>query len=101
MDRLPPLSKEAFIERMRSRVEQVLGSVADAVNAAPTGRVITGSEEKVRDLMAELRQAVFETAVQMRVDEGEKSFSPSAGSGGPVAQQGLAGPHAADDQRAY
>jgi len=75
----PPLSKEAFIQSMREKVEQVLGGVADAVNAAPTGKVITGSEEKVRDLMAELRRAAFEQAVQMRVDAGEKSFSPSTG----------------------
>ena len=75
---LPPLCKEAFITAMREQVEQVLGSVADAVNAAPTGKVITGSEEKVRDLMGELRRAVFEQAVQMRVDAGEKSFSPCA-----------------------
>ena len=76
---LPPLSKEAFIAALRGRVEQVLGEVADAVNAAPTGKVISGSEEQVRDLMAELRRAVFEEAIQMRVDAGEKSFSPSAG----------------------
>ena len=76
---LPPLSKEAFLRAMRGRVEQVLGKVADAVNAAPTGKVISDSEEQVRDLMAELRRAVFEEAVQMRVDAGEKSFSPSTG----------------------
>jgi len=76
---LPPLSKETYIQAMREKVEQVLGSVADAVNAAPMGKVITGSEEKVRDLMADLRRVAFEKAVQMRVDEGEESFSPSTG----------------------
>jgi hypothetical protein len=81
MDRLPLLCKEAFIEKTRGEVERVLGAVADAVNQAPTGRVITTSEEKVRDLMADLRRIVYETAVQMRVDEGEKSFSPSEGCG--------------------
>lgn len=78
MDGLPVFSKDLFIERLRREVEQVLGSVADAVNAAPTGQLITASEEKVRDLMGELRRTVFETAIQMRVDEGEKSFFPSA-----------------------
>ena len=77
MDRLPPLSPESFVEKMRGEVERVLGRVAEAVNQAPTGRVITASEEKVRDLMADLRRTVYETAVQMRVDEAEKSFSPS------------------------
>jgi hypothetical protein len=81
MDRLPPLCRDAFIEKMRSEVERVLGEVTEAVNQAPTGRVITTSEEKVRDVMADLRRIVYETAVQMRVDEGEKSFSPSEGCG--------------------
>ncbi len=49
---LPPLSKELFIQAMRGPVAQVLGEVADAVRAAPTGRVITCGGEKVRDLMA-------------------------------------------------
>jgi hypothetical protein len=62
-------------------VERVLGQVADAVNDAPDGHVINGSEMRVRDLMAELRARVFERAVQMRVDETEGAFSPS---GGPV-----------------
>jgi hypothetical protein len=53
--------------------------VADAVNAAPTGNVISGSEMQVRDLMAELRRKAFEMAVQMRIDSTESSFSPSPG----------------------
>lgn len=81
MDRLPPMSKEAFIEKMRSEVEKTLSEVAEAVNQAPAGQLITGSEEKVRDLMGELRRRVYQEAVQMRAEEGEKSFSPSAGSG--------------------
>lgn len=81
MDRLPPISTEAFIERMRREVEKTLSEVAEAVNQAPAGRLITGSEEKVRDLMGELRRRVYEEAVQMRVEEGEKSFSPSPGCG--------------------
>ena len=81
MDRLPSLSKEAFIEKMRNEVERVLGQVAEAVNQAPPGRLIADSEEKVRDLMAQLRRTVYETAVQMRVDEAEKSFPPSQGCG--------------------
>jgi hypothetical protein len=53
--------------------------IADAVNAAPTGNVISGSEMQVRDLMAELRRKAFEMAVQMRIDSTESNFSPSQG----------------------
>lgn len=101
MDRLPSLDKAAFIEKMRSEVERVLSGVAEAVNAAPTGQVITASEEQVRDLMAEFRRTVYETAVQMRVEEGDKSFSPSAGfdRGEEGPSQGSGSPEHADDQR--
>jgi hypothetical protein len=73
----PKLSREAFIAAMRQRVEEVLGQVADAVNDAAPGHVIRGSEEKVRDLFAQLRQAAYEQAVQLRVDAAEAAFSPS------------------------
>ena len=79
MERLLRMSKERYIAEMRAEVERVLGEVADAVNDAPDGHVIDGSEMRVRDLMAELRTRVFERAVQMRVDETEGAFSPSAG----------------------
>jgi hypothetical protein len=65
---------------MRQRVESLLGQVADAVNAAAPGQIITGSEEKVRDLFADLRQQAFEQAVQMRMDAAEAAFPPSEGS---------------------
>jgi hypothetical protein len=74
------LSREAYIQAMRQRVEEMLGKVADAVNNALPGQVINGSEEQVRDLFAKLRQEAFEQAVQMRVDAAEAAFPPSEGS---------------------
>jgi hypothetical protein len=79
MAELPPLSREQFIEAMRRRVEETLGRVADAINAAPAGQVIAGSEERVRDLFGELRRAAFEQVVPMRIDAAEAAFPPSAG----------------------
>lgn len=76
----PKLAREAYIQAMRQRVETLLGQVADAVNEAVPGRIITGSEEQVRDLFADLRREAFEQAVQMRVDAAEAAFPPSAGS---------------------
>ena len=81
MERLLRMTKERFVTEMRAEVERVLGEVADAVNDAPDGHVIDGSEMRVRELMAGLRARVFERAVQMRVDETEGAFSPSDGRG--------------------
>lgn len=81
MDRLLTMDKEQFIAEMQAEVRRILGQVADAVNGAPTGNVISGSEMAVREAMAELRQKAFEKAVQMRIDSTESSFSPSEGRG--------------------
>ena len=52
----PKLSRDEFIAQMRAKMEAMLGQVADAINDAPPGHVISGSEGRVRDLFADLRQ---------------------------------------------
>ncbi len=101
MDRLLTMDQEQFIARMQAEVRQVLEQVAAAVNEAPTGNVINGSEMRVRDLMGELRRKVFETAVQMRIDSTESSFSPSEERiGDASAEQGAIQPQHGERERA-
>ena len=101
MDRLLMMDKEQFLARMQPEVRQVLEGIADAVNDAPQGNVISGSEMRVRDLMAELRRQALQTAVQMRIDFTESSFSPSEGHAGPgEAEQGSSQPQHAERERA-
>jgi hypothetical protein len=78
MDRLNRLDREELVRRMREDFEQTILKVADAVNDAPDGHLIDGSEEQVRDLLGEFRRRTFETAAQMRVEATENSpaFSP-------------------------
>ena len=80
MESAPKLSRDEFVAQMRKKMEEALGKVADAVNEAPPGRVIAGSEEQVRDVFADLRKHAFETALQMRLDAAEAAFPPSEGS---------------------
>ena len=80
MEPTPKMSREAFIIQMRQKVEEMLGHVADAINDAAPGHIITDSEEKVRAVFADLRRHAFEMGVQMRVDAAEAAFSPSEGS---------------------
>ena len=87
MDPLPPLSPEALLEALRGRFEELCKGIADAVNQAPQGQVINHSEEKVRDLFAELRRQAFQTALQMKVDAAEAAFSPSAGRRWPAPEE--------------
>ena len=101
MERLLTMDKVEYVSRMQAECRRMMERVADAVNEAPTGNVISGSEMQVRDLFAELRQKAYETAVQMRIDSQESSFSPSEGRGGQAqAEQGTLQPQRADGQRA-
>jgi len=79
MEQNPKLSREQFVEAMRAKFEKAMGQVADAVNEAMPGFIITDSEEKVRDVFADLRREAYEMAVQMRMDAAEAAFPPSAG----------------------
>jgi hypothetical protein len=81
MESTPQMSRQEFIDRMRQKMEEALGRVADAINQAPPGQIITGSEEEVRDVFADLRQRAFEMGLQMRLDAAEAAFPPSEGPG--------------------
>jgi Rod binding domain-containing protein len=73
----PTLSADALMEQLRARFEQLCAEVAAAVNQAPAGQVINASEEKVRDLLADFRQATYEAAIQLRTDAAQAAFPPS------------------------
>jgi hypothetical protein len=93
MERLLTMDRQEFVSRMQAECRRIMEQVADAVNDAPTGNVISGSEMQVRDLLGELRQKAFQTAVQMRIDSHESNFSPSEGCGGPLqGEQGAGQP---------
>jgi len=77
MSGAPKVSREEYAKQMKAEMEGYLASVIDAVNEAPDGAWIAGSEEQVRDLSADFRRRVFERAVQMRVDAAEAAFPPS------------------------
>ena len=70
------LPVEQFIQRMQVEFEQAMRQVAEAVNQAPDGQWINGSEVQVLEVMTEFRRKTFETALQMRIDEAEGTFSP-------------------------
>ena len=94
------MDAQAYAARMQGEFRRIMERVAEAVNEAPTGNVISGSEMQVRDLMAEFQRTAFETAVQMRIDSTESTFSPSEGCGGQVPErQGAFQPQHDDVQR--
>ena len=74
----PTLSADALLQQLRGRFEQLCQDVAAAVNRAPAGQVINASEEQVRDLLADFRQATYQAALQLRTDAAQAAFPPSA-----------------------
>jgi hypothetical protein len=78
MEPSPRVPPQQFAESMKLEFEEFAKQVMEAVNDAPDGQWIAGSEEQVRDLCAAMRQKVFERAVQRRVDATEAAFPPSA-----------------------
>ena len=70
-----------FVESLKDQTEAYLKSVIEAVNEAPDGKWIIGSEEQVRDLSEDFRRRVFQAAVQQRVDAAEAAFTSSARDG--------------------
>ena len=86
----PTLSADALLDQLRGRFEQLCQDVTVAVNRAPAGRVINASEEQVRDLLADFRQATYQVALQLRTDAAQAAFPPSAApaDGSALAEQG-------------
>jgi hypothetical protein len=77
MDSSPRVPPQEFADSMRADFDQFAKEVMGAVNEASDGQWIAGSEEKVRDLCAEMRRRVFERAIQHRVQAAEAAFPPS------------------------
>ena len=78
MSQSPKVSRDTFAEVMRDCADQYLKQMREAVNNAPDGDWIGGSEEQFRDIAGKMRQRCFEQAVQRRVDAAEAAFPPSA-----------------------
>jgi hypothetical protein len=91
------VSSQAFAARMQAATDTMLQEVMQAVNRAPDGAWINGSEMEVRDLLGEYRRRVFETALQMKIEAAEGAFSP----GGLIAagEQGNQSTQHADRKR--
>lgn len=74
---LPKLDRAKLREELLREFDRVVGEVADAIDEAPSGRVIRDSEEKARDALDRFRQVVYEQALQGKIIAAEAAFPPS------------------------
>lgn len=79
MDKDVKITPEQLAKAMDGDYQKLVRLVSGAVNGAPDGAVISGSEELVRDAMARFRQKVYEKAIQLRTQAAQAAFSPSQG----------------------
>ena len=90
MDGGPVIKVDTYFEEMREMTQGMLREVAEAVNRAPDGAWINGSEMQVRDSLAVFRRKAYEKALQMRTDAAQAAFSPGGCSDGQaLAEQGV------------
>lgn len=76
--KVPEIDAKQLAKSLREDVEQCINAVVRAVNGARVGAIVDDSEEPVRQATAQLRQKIFERAIQMKTDAAEAAFSPSA-----------------------
>lgn len=79
MDKSPKISAEALGKLLQERAPALAEQIVAAINAAPEGSWIAGSEERVREVGQAFVKAAFEAALQEKVAAAEAAFSPSAG----------------------
>ena len=97
------MDRQALKRRLRPKVDAALDKALDAVQAAPDGQWIAGSEWAVRGAFQELMRECFQEIVQAKVDadpaSSAGSFSPGARPAAAGAVQGRAAGRRACDTR--
>lgn len=80
------VTKEQIKVSLSEELDKLAERMADAINQAEWGHIISQSEEPVRDAHAEFRQQAYQKALELLADS-EKSFSPSADSSGDKVEE--------------
>lgn len=72
------ISTQQLEKALRGEFKTLIAEVVQAVNQAHPGRIIPDSEEPVRQAAALFRRRLYEKALQLRQQQSEQAFSPSA-----------------------
>ena len=72
------ISTQQLKEALGGDFDTLLQEVVHSINQAQPGRIIADSEEPVRQATAVFRRHLYAKAVQVRQQQSEPAFSPSA-----------------------
>jgi hypothetical protein len=87
MSQSPKIIAEQLGKLLLEKSPALAEKIVAAINAAPDGNWIGGSEEQVRDAGQEFVRAAFEAALQQKVTAAEAAFPPSPRLEGKAAPQ--------------
>ena len=74
---MPKLDRAAVAAKLQELFNDASRQICDAVDDAPPGALLSGSEEVVCTVGHELSRSLFETVAQARIDAAEAAFPPS------------------------
>jgi len=95
-----PVTAQEIKQKLGKDIDALLEEVAKALNEAKPGHIIADSEESVHDAVGVFRQRLYQMAVEIRQNNEEGAFSPSApGDLAPIAQQGQPQDNSPDGKR--
>jgi hypothetical protein len=79
MNKSSKITAEALGKLLQEKAPELAEKIVAAINAAPDGNWIAGSEEQVREAGHEFVRAAFEVGLQQKIKAAEAAFPPSAG----------------------
>lgn len=89
------MDRDALKRSLTNQFQQSLDKALDAVDQAPEGRWIAGSEWQVREIFQKLTGTCYQQMIQAKLDAApQAAFSPSRP--GPAQKQGKASDPRAD-----
>jgi hypothetical protein len=80
-------SKAGSVEQMRERCRRFMEEMTKAVNAAPDGHWIEGSEVQASQLIHRFGQEVYQAALQARIDANQTAAAKSPGAFSPSGER--------------
>lgn len=95
------ITPEELKAKLQADFDRLTGQMCEAINGAELGRIITDSEEPVRDAHAEFRQSAYQKVIDLLAEKlGQEAFSPSGEPAPPeVASQRQAADPSHDGER--
>jgi hypothetical protein len=82
------MDRRALRRRLRDKAEAAIEKAMDAVESAPDGQWIAGSEWAVRGAFQDLMRECFQEIVQAKVDADPAASAGSFSPGGRAARRG-------------